>query len=90
MEAAARCGDLDQAHGALAKYEAWANLADQPWAFAVVHRCRALVSDAASAEMHYRAAVEGHHQDGRPFEHARALLLYGEWLRRQRRRSEAL
>jgi DNA-binding CsgD family transcriptional regulator len=89
VEAAARCGDLDQAHRALAKFEAWANLVGQPWAFAVAHRCRALVSDAASAEMHYRAAVDGHHQDGRPFEHARALLLYGEWLRRQRRRSEA-
>jgi DNA-binding CsgD family transcriptional regulator len=89
VEAAARCGDLDQARRALARFEAWANLAGQPWAFAVAHRCRALVSDAASAETHYLAAVAGRHQDGRPFEHARALLLYGEWLRRQRRRTEA-
>ncbi len=89
VEAAARCGDLDQARRALATFESWVNLTGQPWAFAVAHRCRALVSDAASAEIHYRSAVEGHHQDGRPFEHARALLLYGEWLRRQRRRSEA-
>ena len=89
VEAAARCGDLDQARRALTKFDAWADLADQPWAFAVAHRCRALVSDAASIETHYLAAIEGHGQDGRPFEHARTLLLYGEWLRRQRRRSEA-
>lgn len=89
VEAAARCGNLDEARQALARFENWANLVGQPWAFSVACRCRALVSDAASAETHYRAAVEGYPQEGRPFEHARALLLYGEWLRRQRRRSEA-
>ena len=88
VEAAARVGDSDHAHEALARFEAWLNLTGQPWARAVAHRCRALVSDDAHAERHYRAAADGDYQ-GRPFEEARARLLYGEWLRRHRRRGEA-
>jgi DNA-binding CsgD family transcriptional regulator len=88
VEAAARAGDSDHAHQALARYEAWLNLTGQPWAHAVAHRCRALVSDDTHAERHYRAAAGGDYQ-GRPFEEARTRLLYGEWLRRHRRRGEA-
>jgi DNA-binding CsgD family transcriptional regulator len=89
VEAGARTGHLDQANRALADFEVWVNLAGRPWARAVAHRCRALVSDDAHAESHYRAAVAGHQEDGRPFEQARTHLVYGEWLRRQRRRGEA-
>jgi DNA-binding CsgD family transcriptional regulator len=47
------------------------------------------VADATSAEAGYRAALE-HLSDGAPATYlARAHLLYGEWLRRERRRSEA-
>jgi tetratricopeptide (TPR) repeat protein len=88
LEAAARAGDSDRAREALARFEAWTNLTGQPWTRAVAHRCQALVSDDADAEQHYRAAVDGDHQ-GRPFELARSRLVYGEWLRRHRRRSEA-
>ena len=89
VEAAARSGHLDQAGRALAEFEVWVRLTGQPWARAVAHRCRALVSDDARAEPHYRAAVAGHQRDGRPFEQARTYLVYGEWLRRQRRRGDA-
>jgi DNA-binding CsgD family transcriptional regulator len=89
VEAGARSGDLDHALQALARFEAWLKLTSQPWAHAVAHRCRALVSDDACAEAHYRAAVAGHQQDGRPFEQARTHLVYGEWLRRRRRRGDA-
>jgi DNA-binding CsgD family transcriptional regulator len=58
----------------------------QPWARAVAHRCRALVE---GREEDYREAVRLHAQARRPFERARTSLLYGEWLRRARRRSEA-
>ena len=88
LEAAARAGDSAHANEALARFEAWTNLTGQPWARAVAHRCQALVSDNAQAEQHYRAAVDGDHQ-GRPFELARSRLVYGEWLRRHRRRREA-
>jgi DNA-binding CsgD family transcriptional regulator len=88
VEAAARAGDSDHARQALARFEAWLNLTGQPWARAVALRCRALVSDDAHAERHYRAAADGNYQE-RPFEEARTRLLYGEWLRRHRRRGEA-
>jgi DNA-binding CsgD family transcriptional regulator len=89
VEAGVRSGDLDHAHEALDAFELWLNLTSQPWAHAVAHRCRALLSDDDGAEPHYSAAVAGHHEDGRPFEQARTHLLYGEWLRRRRRRSDA-
>lgn len=88
VEAAARAGGSDHAREALARFETWTDLTGQPWARAVAHRCQALVSDDAGAEQHYRAAVDGNYQ-GRPFELARSRLVYGEWLRRHRRRGEA-
>jgi DNA-binding CsgD family transcriptional regulator len=89
VEAAARTGDPDRARRTLTRFEAWAGQTGQPWAQAVTHRCRAMISDDASAERHYRDAVFGHEQDGRPFERARNHLMYGEWLRRSRRRGDA-
>jgi DNA-binding NarL/FixJ family response regulator len=89
VEAAARSGDLDRAGRALADFEVWADLTGQPRARGIAHRCRALVSDDAHAEQHYRAAVAAHEGDGWPFEQARTHLVYGEWLRRQRRRGDA-
>jgi hypothetical protein len=89
VEAAARTGDLDRAGEATHLFEAWAELSAQPWARAATHRCKALVSGDAAAEDHYLAAVESHENDGRPFERARTQLLYGEWLRRNRRRRDA-
>jgi DNA-binding CsgD family transcriptional regulator len=88
VEAAARSGDSAHARDALARFEAWTQLTDQPWTRAVARRCQALVSDDAQAEQHYRAAVDGNYQ-GRPFELARSRQVYGEWLRRHRRRGEA-
>jgi DNA-binding CsgD family transcriptional regulator len=50
---------------------------------------RALASEGEDAEGHYRRSID--HLSGtrlRP-EHARSRLLYGEWLRRERRRVDA-
>ena len=52
-------------------------------------RCAALTADDSDAEPLYRKAVTAHEGDGRPFEQARTRLLYGEWLRRNRRRAGA-
>ncbi|WP_431903411.1 helix-turn-helix transcriptional regulator [Nonomuraea sp. bgisy101] len=75
--------------GEVARFEAWASASGQPWAAAVAHRCRALLAPRGEAEPHYRAALEWHAREGRPFEQARTELLYGEWLRRERRRADA-
>ncbi|MEU0875435.1 helix-turn-helix transcriptional regulator [Nocardia brasiliensis] len=85
IESAVRLGTPERAGDALARLETWAARAQQDWVEALAHRCRALVDD-AHAEQHYRAALE---LGGRPFEQARTQLLYGEWLRRQRRKADA-
>jgi DNA-binding CsgD family transcriptional regulator len=54
----------------------------------VLHRCRALTQD-GDPEAHYREALRQHAVSGRPFEHGRTELLYGEWLRRNRRGTDA-
>ncbi len=86
VEAAVRLGQSGRAERPMRAFEAWARAGGQPWALAVAHRCRALVD---GREEDYREAVRLHGQGRRPFERARTALLYGEWLRRARRRSEA-
>ena len=44
---------------------------------------------AGDADGHFREALRQHEVSGRPFEHARTALLYGEWLRRGRRGTDA-
>lgn len=61
-----------------------------PWTLALIARGRALLSadpDEATAE--YEAALEHHADSDRRFEEARTRLLYGEHLRRMKRRSDA-
>ena len=88
IEAAVRFGSASSAAEPLARFAAWAEASGQPWARAVVHRCRALVQD-GDPEAHYREALRQHAVSGRPFEHGRTELLYGEWLRRGRRGMDA-
>ena len=54
---------------------------------ALLARCEAL-ADEVDAERHFRDAVELSDALS-PFDRARTELLYGEWLRRQRRRTDA-
>lgn len=89
VEAAVRIGRPEVAVEPFAWFAAWAASVDQPWARGVAARCRALL-DESGAETHFQAAEQADAQDGaRPFEQARNALLYGEWLRRQRRPSDA-
>ncbi|QXJ23907.1 AAA family ATPase [Actinomadura graeca] len=86
IEAAVRSGRPAQARPVLDQFRAWAEAGKQPWALAVASRCEALLDD---TEEPYTRAVHLHERSTRPFERARTELLYGEWLRRNRRRSDA-
>jgi DNA-binding CsgD family transcriptional regulator len=48
-----------------------------------------LSEEPSAAETHFRAAISVPGAERRPWDHARAQLLYGTWLRRKRRKSEA-
>ncbi|MFG1797335.1 AAA family ATPase [Nocardia sp. NPDC049149] len=86
IEAAVRLGAPDRAGDALDRLAAWSASAGQEWIAALLSRCRALTATDAEAEPHYLAALR---LSGRPFEQARTQLLYGEWLRRTRRKADA-
>ncbi|MEQ4718132.1 AAA family ATPase [Nonomuraea sp. B19D2] len=89
IEAAVRIGVPERATGPYARFEDVARRVRQASIDALLERCRALLSPDERAEEHYAAALHSHEHDSRPFEHARTMLLYGEWLRRARRKSEA-
>lgn len=94
VEAAVRAGDSRLAHTALTWYERWAEEGGHQWARSVAHRCRALVSaydqgDDDRAEEHYTEAIRLHEGQAHPYKRARTHLVYGEWLRRNRRRADA-
>jgi DNA-binding CsgD family transcriptional regulator len=89
IEAAVRAGEDALARSWLDEFEPWAEDA-APWARAVALHCRALLAESDSeAEELFAATLDAHTRAGRPFEHARSELAYGEFLRRTRRRVEA-
>jgi DNA-binding CsgD family transcriptional regulator/tetratricopeptide (TPR) repeat protein len=88
-EAAARSGQPERAAEAITAYVTWATHRDNPVVAANLHRCRALLGPDDEAEAHYKTAIRLYDDINRPMARARSELLYGEWLRRVRRRSEA-
>ncbi|QRP42742.1 AAA family ATPase [Amycolatopsis sp. FDAARGOS 1241] len=89
VEAAARCGETAIAMEATGKLAERADAAGTEMALGVVARSRALVAQGAEADGLYRAAI-GHLERSKVgVLQARAQLLYGEWLRRERRQGEA-
>jgi DNA-binding CsgD family transcriptional regulator/tetratricopeptide (TPR) repeat protein len=89
VEATVRSGDRDAAEAALARLTERALATGTPWALGLLSRARALLAADAEAEAHYQAALDHLGRSGVVTDFARARLLYGEWLRRQRRRRDA-
>ncbi|MEY9946292.1 AAA family ATPase [Kitasatospora sp. GAS1066B] len=90
VEAAVRLGRPERAEAAFQRFASWSRRIGEPdWTRALVLRCQALLGPAELAESGYLAALELHAATDRPFELARTSLLFGEWLRRDRRKSEA-
>jgi ATP/maltotriose-dependent transcriptional regulator MalT len=89
VEAAARGGDVELAREALGRLAETTQPSGTDWALGVEARSRALVSDSATAEKLHLEAIDRLRRTQLRPELARAHLLYGEWLRREGRRSDA-
>ena len=89
VEATARCNRSEDAIAALERLTERTQAAGTPLALGIEARSRALLSDGPVADELYREAVERLGSCRLAPDCARAHLLYGEWLRRERRRVDA-
>jgi DNA-binding CsgD family transcriptional regulator len=89
VEAAVRCDQTDIALGALQALTPRTQIGGSDWALGVEACSRALVSQDNAAEDLYQEAIDRLGRTRMRLTLARAHLLYGEWLRRQRRRNDA-
>ncbi|WP_238008643.1 LuxR family transcriptional regulator [Dactylosporangium sp. AC04546] len=85
-EAACRSGETRSAKEAAARIGERARAAGTDWAFGAAALARALTTD---AETDYREAIERLDATSGSLTAARARLVYGEWLRRDLRRTDA-
>jgi DNA-binding CsgD family transcriptional regulator len=89
VEAAARAGARESAADACSRLSEMAGVSGTDWALGVAARSDALLAEDAQAEEYYVEAVDRLGRTRIAVDLARAHLLYGEWLRRQRRRLDA-
>jgi DNA-binding CsgD family transcriptional regulator len=90
VEAAVRCGRPEVAQAALDDFVPLAEAAGTPWALGVMARCRALLAgDDPGADDNYQESIGCLQRTPVTLSLARSRLVYGEWLRRQRRRRDA-
>jgi DNA-binding CsgD family transcriptional regulator len=88
-EAASRTGDEALVRAALQWLSDRTRLAPTEWALGIEARIRALLNEGEAAERWYRESIDRLGRTRVRVQLARAHLLYGEWLRRQRRRLDA-
>ena len=86
IEAGVRGGRLDEAAAALDRLSERTHASGTEWALGIEARCHALLSDDESL---YRESIERLARSRAAVELARSRLLYGEWLRRENRRTDA-
>lgn len=89
VEAAIRSGDQATARKALDRLSSRAAAVGNTFVRGLLSRSTALLSGDATAEGHYLSAIDDLGVDGMATELTWAHLLYGEWLRRHQRRSDA-
>jgi DNA-binding CsgD family transcriptional regulator len=90
VEAAARSGEEPLAHQALERLATRTAAAGTAWGDGLHARCQAILAPDTDAEALYHHALERLTEARMPLDHARTQLLYGEWLRRQKRRTDAI
>jgi DNA-binding CsgD family transcriptional regulator len=89
VEAGARSGARGVAAAALERLSETTRASGTDWALGIEVFARALLSDGEPAERLYREAIDRLGRTRVRVALARAHLLYGEWLRRGRRRTDA-
>ena len=89
IESAVRVGSHEQAVDALHRLSDVADITGTDWVTGLRARSEALLTKADAAEPLYREAIERLGRTRIRPQLARSHLLYGEWLRRQRRRTDA-
>jgi DNA-binding CsgD family transcriptional regulator len=88
-EAAPRTADRAQLESVVGWLAERTRLISSAWATGIEMRARALLSEGELAESLYRRSIAHLSGTGVRIELARTHLLYGEWLRRERRRLDA-
>lgn len=89
VEAAARSGRTADAATAAGRLELMASASGTPMLRGQSERCLALLADDRTAEALYVGGLDHFQRADAPADLGRAHLLYGEWLRRMRRRRDA-
>ncbi|MEV8636255.1 AAA family ATPase [Streptosporangium sp. NPDC051023] len=89
VEAAVRSGHTHEAQPYVDLLIDRATANGSLWCGGVADRARALTSEDSTAEPHFVAAIQALERTCAEIDLARAHLLYGEWLRRMRRRRDA-
>ncbi|HEY3649558.1 MAG TPA: AAA family ATPase [Streptosporangiaceae bacterium] len=89
VEAAIRTGDYEAAATARKSLSERAFAAATPWALGLQARCEALLAEGADAEGYYLESISQLSRCRMAIDLARTHLLYGQWLRRAKRRRDA-
>ena len=89
VEAAVRANDRGTSTMALTRLQERAGASGTPWGLGLLARARALLADESRAESLYLESLEHLSRAGVATDWARSSLVFGEWLRRRRRRRDA-
>ena len=89
VEAAVRAGRRPDAGAALERLASWAGAVHTPLARGQLARARAILADDDAAEALHLEALDELGAAATPALVARSQLVYGEWLRRRKRRRDA-
>jgi DNA-binding CsgD family transcriptional regulator len=87
VETAVRLGRAGEVHAPLSRYRTWVKATSNASGAALLARCEALLAERSADEAFQEAVARSPALTA--FQRARTELLYGEWLRRARRRQEA-
>ena len=89
IEAATRLDRNNDADEALRALSEMTSASGTDWALGLEKRSRAMLRDGDEADRLYRESIDHLGRTRQRLDLARARLIYGEWLRRQRRRVDA-